>query len=172
MPYIKKDFIERLIDRVDIVDVIGSRITLKRSGNSYMCCCPFHNEKTPSFSVNQQKQFFNCFGCHKSGNVLGFIMDYDQLSFPEAVEQLAKDAGVPVEYEESSGKTQEKREYDVDFYELLGAETNLYMFVGDKKVIVKAPSYVERPTEEFIRVPAEMERAHFFDKETELAIVH
>jgi multiple sugar transport system ATP-binding protein len=60
----------------------------------------------------------------------------------------------------------------VAFYELLGAETNLYMFVGDKKVIVKAPSYVERPTEEFIRIPAEMERAHFFDKETELAIVH
>ena len=77
MPYIKKDFIERLIDRVDIVDVIGARLTLKRSGSSYMCCCPFHNEKTPSFSVSQQKQFYNCFGCHKSGNVLGFIMDYD-----------------------------------------------------------------------------------------------
>ncbi|WP_019000960.1 DNA primase [Succinimonas amylolytica] len=126
MPYIKKDFIERLIDRVDIVDVIGSRLTLKRSGSSYMCCCPFHNEKTPSFSVNQQKQFYNCFGCHKSGNVLGFIMDYDQLSFPEAVEQLAKEAGVPVEYEESSGKTQEKREYDVDFYELLEQAAGYY----------------------------------------------
>lgn len=60
----------------------------------------------------------------------------------------------------------------VDFYELLGAETNLYMFVGDKKVIVKTPSYVERPKEENIRMPAEMERAHFFDKETEQAIVH
>ncbi len=126
MPYIKKDFIERLIDRVDIVDVIGSRITLKRSGNSYMCCCPFHNEKTPSFSVNQQKQFFNCFGCHKSGNVLGFIMDYDQLSFPEAVEQLAKEAGVPVEYEESSGKPQEKREHEVDFYDLLERAAGLF----------------------------------------------
>ena len=119
MPYIKKDFIERLIDRVDIVDVIGARLTLKRSGSSYMCCCPFHNEKTPSFSVSQQKQFYNCFGCHKSGNVLGFIMDYDQLSFPEAVEQLAKEAGVQVEYEESTGHAPEKKEREVDFYDLL-----------------------------------------------------
>lgn len=119
MPYIKKDFIERLIDRVDIVDVIGARLTLKRSGSSYMCCCPFHNEKTPSFSVSQQKQFYNCFGCHKSGNVLGFIMDYDQLSFPEAVEQLAKEAGVQVEYEESTGHAPEKKEREVDFYDVL-----------------------------------------------------
>ena len=97
MPYIKKDFVDKLLTRVDIVDVINSRVRLKKAGNSYTCCCPFHDEKTPSFSVNQKKQFFNCFGCHEAGNAIKFIMNYDNVSFAEAVEEIASMAGMEVE---------------------------------------------------------------------------
>lgn len=101
MPYIKSSFIERLLERVDIVEVISSRVKLKRSSsNTYMACCPFHNEKTPSFSVHQLRQFYNCFGCHKGGNAINFIEAYDHVTFPEAVEIVAEFAGMEVEYED------------------------------------------------------------------------
>ena len=102
MPRIKKEFIERLLERVDIVDVIGSRIKLKKSGTNYSACCPFHNEKTPSFGVNQRKQYFNCFGCHEAGTAITFIQKYDNISFVEAVEEVASIAGIDVEYEENN----------------------------------------------------------------------
>ena len=108
MPRIKESFINELLERVDIVDVISSRIKLKKTGSGYMACCPFHSEKTPSFSVSPQKQFFNCFGCHEAGNAYRFIMKYDNVNFTEAVEEVAKIAGISVEYDElghlSSGR--------------------------------------------------------------------
>ena len=82
---IPQSFINDLLGRVDIVDVIGSRVQLKKAGANHKGLCPFHNEKTPSFSVNQDKQFYYCFGCEASGTVVTFLMEHDSLTFPEAV---------------------------------------------------------------------------------------
>ena len=92
--YYSENVIEEVRSRNDIVDVIGSYVTLKRRGNSYMACCPFHHEKTPSFHVSRDKQMYHCFGCGVGGNVLTFVMEYENYSFPEAVKMLAERAGV------------------------------------------------------------------------------
>ena len=107
---IPRTFIDNLLDRVDVVDVIDSRVKLKKSGKNYSACCPFHDEKTPSFTVSPDKQFYYCFGCGASGNALGFIMDYERLSFPEAVENLAKTAGLDVPREQSADPKQREKE--------------------------------------------------------------
>lgn len=91
---IPESFIQELLSRIDIVEVINKVSPLKRTGKNFMCCCPFHKEKTPSFSVSQQKQFFKCFGCGASGNVIGFLMRYEGLSYPEAIRKLAESIGM------------------------------------------------------------------------------
>ena len=93
---IPQTFIDDLIARVDIVDLIDSRVPLKKTGRSHMARCPFHSEKTPSFSVSREKQFYYCFGCGASGTAIGFLMDYDHLGFVEAVETLAESVGLDV----------------------------------------------------------------------------
>ena len=93
---IPQAFIDDLLARTDIVELIGSRITLKKSGREYKACCPFHGEKTPSFWVSPDKQFYHCFGCSAHGSALGFLMNHDRLTFPEAVEELASRAGVEI----------------------------------------------------------------------------
>lgn len=93
---IPRDFIDNLLNRVDIVEVIDARVPLKKAGKDYKACCPFHDEKTPSFTVSQSKQFYHCFGCGKSGSAIGFLMEYDHMSFPEAVEELAARAGLEI----------------------------------------------------------------------------
>ncbi|MGD8999061.1 MAG: DNA primase [Granulosicoccaceae bacterium] len=97
---IPQNFIDDLLSRVDIVDVIDSRVPLKKKGKDYMACCPFHNEKTPSFSVSQDKQFYYCFGCGASGSALGFLMDYEHMDFVEAIHALARQVGVEVPSED------------------------------------------------------------------------
>lgn len=96
MTYIPREFINELLIRTDIIELIDKRVELRKKGNNYVACCPFHNEKTPSFTVSANKQFYHCFGCGKSGNALGFLMDYDHYTFPEAVEYLANQLGMPV----------------------------------------------------------------------------
>ena len=96
---IPQAFIDELIARADIVEVIGSRVPLKRAGREYKACCPFHDEKTPSFWVSPDKQFYHCFGCGVHGTALGFLMEYDRLPFPEAVEDLANRLGLSVPHE-------------------------------------------------------------------------
>ncbi|MEN9897231.1 MAG: hypothetical protein RLZZ66_880 [Pseudomonadota bacterium] len=96
---IPRQFIDDLLVRVDIVDIIDSHVPLKKMGANYSARCPFHNEKTPSFSVNRNKQFFHCFGCHASGNVISFLMDFNHLTFVEAIEELAAFCGVEIPYE-------------------------------------------------------------------------
>ena len=98
---IPQNFIDDLIGRSDIVEVINSRVPLKRKGKEYSACCPFHNEKTPSFTVSENKQFFYCFGCHASGNVIGFLMDYEHLSYVDAIESLAADAHLDIPHEDN-----------------------------------------------------------------------
>jgi len=91
---IAQSFIQELLDRVDVVDVISRHLPLKKKGANFTACCPFHEEKTPSFSVSQSKQFYHCFGCGKHGNAIDFLKEYSGLSFIEAVEAIAADAGL------------------------------------------------------------------------------
>jgi DNA primase len=102
---IPRSFIDDLLNRVDIVEVIDSRVPLKKKGREFWACCPFHGEKSPSFSVSPGKQFFHCFGCQKSGNAVGFLMDYDHMEFVEAIESLAASLGMDVPYEQGSAPT-------------------------------------------------------------------
>ena len=117
---IPREFIDDLLVRVDIVDLIDSHVPLKKTGSNYMARCPFHNEKTPSFSVNRKKQFYHCFGCGASGNAISFLMDYDHLDFVEAVEDLASFIGVDVPREQSSHLTTQPPKQDTSkLYEAL-----------------------------------------------------
>ena len=98
---IPQNFIDDLLTRANIVDVIDKRVSLRKTGKNYTACCPFHNEKSPSFSVEPEKQFFYCFGCGEGGNALGFITKFDSVDFPQAVEILAQEYGLEVPREES-----------------------------------------------------------------------
>jgi len=93
---IPRDFIDTLLARVDIVDVIDRRVPLKKAGQNFQACCPFHSEKTPSFTVSPTKQFYHCFGCGAHGTALGFLMEYEHMSFPDAVAALAQDTGLQI----------------------------------------------------------------------------
>jgi DNA primase len=121
---IPKHFIDELLARTDIVSVIEARVPLKRAGSNYMACCPFHNEKSPSFTVTPSKQFYHCFGCGAHGTAVGFLMEYDRLSFPEAIESLARSAGmeVPKEAVQQSAQTEEFK----PLYELLSGVSDYY----------------------------------------------
>lgn len=123
---IPQSFIDDLLNRSDIVEVVGSRIQLKKTGKNYSALCPFHKEKTPSFSVSPDKQFYYCFGCGAGGNALGFVMDHDQLDFPQAVEELAKRAGMEVPREDSGRKHKPRQPVDSPLYPLLAAAADYY----------------------------------------------
>ncbi|MCJ8168510.1 DNA primase [Atopomonas sediminilitoris] len=125
---IPQRFVDDLLDRIDIVEVVGSRIQLKKAGKNYSARCPFHNEKTPSFSVSPDKQFYYCFGCGAGGNALSFLMEHDHLPFPEAVEDLARRAGLEVVREDTRpGQPQQRREpKDSPLYPLLEAANQFY----------------------------------------------
>ncbi|KOP56038.1 MULTISPECIES: DNA primase [Pseudomonas syringae group] len=123
---IPQSFIDDLLNRTDIVDVVSSRVQLKKSGKNYSACCPFHKEKTPSFSVSPDKQFYYCFGCGAGGNALGFIMDHDNLDFPQAVEDLAKAAGMEVPREQGVKGQKPRQPTDSPLYPLLTAAAEFY----------------------------------------------
>ena len=99
---IPEDTITEVRERTDIVQVIGQYVELKRSGANFMGLCPFHDEKTPSFSVNKQKQFFHCFGCHESGDAFSFLMKLEGRTFTEVVEDLASRANVEIKLQDVS----------------------------------------------------------------------
>jgi len=123
---IPQSFIDDLLNRTDIVDVVSSRVQLKKAGKNYTACCPFHKEKTPSFSVSPDKQFYYCFGCGAGGNALGFLMDHDNLDFPQAIEDLAKAAGMEVPREESGRPHKPRQPTDSPLYPLLTAAAEFY----------------------------------------------
>lgn len=129
--HIPRSFIDDLLARLDIVDIIDARVKLKKKGKNYGACCPFHNEKTPSFSVSQEKQFYHCFGCGVHGNAIDFMMEYERLEFVEAIEELASFVGLEVPREQrSSGhfssapkaNSEEKR----TLYDLMGSIAQFY----------------------------------------------
>ncbi len=116
-------FIDDLLARVDIVDVIQERVPLKKAGRDWSARCPFHDERSPSFTVSPAKQFYHCFGCGAHGSAIGFLMNYDRLEFPDAVEELANRVGLKVPYE---GGRAAPREDVGDLYDLLDAATGFY----------------------------------------------
>lgn len=107
---IDRHSIEQVVDRVDIVDVVSRYVDLKRQGSNYVACCPFHNERTPSFVVNPSRNTWHCFGaCNEGGDAISFVMHYCHLNFPEAVRELAKMVGVQLDETEEKGKTAEQK---------------------------------------------------------------
>lgn len=123
---IPQRFIDDLLNRTDIVEVVGSRVQLKKTGKNYSACCPFHQEKTPSFSVSPDKQFYYCFGCGAGGNALSFLMEHDHLDFPQAVEDLAKRAGLDVPREDARPGQRPRQSGDSPLYPLLEAAAGYY----------------------------------------------
>ena len=124
MARLPQAFIDQVLDRTDIVDVVDRRVKLKKAGKNYSACCPFHQEKTPSFSVNPEKQFYYCFGCGAGGNALGFIMDYERMEFREAIESLAQAAGIDLPAEEVDNAPQ--IDHQKPLYESMERATKLY----------------------------------------------
>ncbi len=123
---IPKGFIDDLLRRTDIVEVVGDCISLKKSGRNYSACCPFHEEKTPSFSVSAEKQFYHCFGCGESGNAIGFVMRHHNVDFPEAVETLARRAGVDVPREGGNDQQQARRSDLSPLYDAVSGTSTFY----------------------------------------------
>ncbi len=122
---IPQQFIDDLIARTDIVDLIDSRVKLKKAGKSHVACCPFHGEKSPSFHVSQDKQFYHCFGCGASGNVISFLMEYDRLDFVDTIEELASMYSLDVPRDEKGTSQKSAQQYSIDkqkkldYYELM-----------------------------------------------------
>jgi DNA primase len=123
---IPNDFIDDLLERTDIVEIIGHRVPLKKKGKDHWGCCPFHNEKSPSFSVNPIKQFYYCFGCGASGTALRFLQEYERLSFPEAVEELARATGVDVPREEQNPAQKAQQRKRRTLYDLMGSSAEYF----------------------------------------------
>ncbi|MGR9086827.1 MAG: DNA primase [Gammaproteobacteria bacterium] len=123
---IPRAFIDDLLTRVDIVDLIDSRVPLKKTGANYVARCPFHSEKTPSFSVSRNKQFYHCFGCGVSGNAISFLMDFNHLDFVEAVEDLAAFAGLEVPRESIESPSGQKRHDLSGLYHLMAQVAAFY----------------------------------------------
>jgi DNA primase len=122
---IPKNFIQDLLNRIDIVDVVERYVPLKKAGANYAACCPFHNEKSPSFTVSQSKQFYHCFGCGAHGTVIGFVMEYAGLGYVDAIEELARNAGLEVPHERgASGDAPHK--VAPDLYEVMQVATRYY----------------------------------------------
>lgn len=127
MARIPDAFIQDLLARTDLVELVDSRVPLKKTGRNYSACCPFHNEKTPSFTVAPDKQFYYCFGCGAKGNAVGFLMEYEHLSFPEAVKQLADKAGVEVPRERpETAEDHARRDHLQTLYDLLARADRFY----------------------------------------------
>lgn len=123
---IPRVFINDLIARTDIIDLIDVRVKLKKQGKNYHACCPFHNEKTPSFTVNGEKQFYHCFGCGAHGNALDFLMNYDKLDFVESVEELATMHNLEIPYEAGNGSSQIERHQRQTLYQLMTGLNEFY----------------------------------------------
>jgi len=136
---IPRTFIDDLLARVDIVDVVNARLPLTKKGANHSACCPFHNEKTPSFSVSQAKQFYYCFGCGASGTAISFVMEYDRLGFVEAIESLAGELGIEVPRE---GGDNRPREDHSGLYDALQRCENYYQ--TQLKETPEAVEYLKR----------------------------
>ena len=134
MARIPQSFIDELVSRADIVEVIDKRVPLKKQGREFVACCPFHNEKSPSFTVSPVKQFYHCFGCGAHGTALGFLMEYEHLEFPDAVRELASLVGLEVPVESGS----DKGESLAPLYEVLEKAARFY-----RDALKRSPAAIE-----------------------------
>lgn len=141
---IPQSFIDDLLARVDLVDVVDSRVKLKKTGKNYSACCPFHNENTPSFTVSPDKQFYYCFGCGASGSALKFVMEFDGLSFPDAVEKLATNAGIEVPREQVSFEARQEQQHQPLFEHMKRASDFYQQMLRNHAQKNQAVSYLQK----------------------------
>jgi len=135
---IPQQFIDDLLNQADIIDVIDSRVALKKRGKEHIACCPFHSEKTPSFTVSHNKQFYHCFGCGAHGTALGFIMEYERLDFVDAIEALAAEYQMEVPREQGHSQQQDDKK---PIYQILDTASQLYQ--QQLKTAPKAIDYLK-----------------------------
>jgi len=121
---IPESFIQELLNRVDVVDIIDKKVQLKKAGANFVACCPFHQEKSPSFTVSPSKQFYHCFGCGEHGSAISFLIEYEGLSFVEAVNELANTVGLTVPNEDFSEKININENFKLE--EALKIANNFY----------------------------------------------
>lgn len=141
--YYPDEIVEEVRERNDIVDVVSSYVKLKKSGSNYVGLCPFHNEKTPSFSVSQNKQMYHCFGCGASGNVFTFVMEYENFTFVESIKYLAERAGVNLPDIEYSEEAKRKTDLKAKLYEINRMAANYYYFQLHKEQGKAAYDYLK-----------------------------
>ena len=135
---IPPDFIQQLLARVDIVEVIDRHVKLKKAGQNYSACCPFHNEKTPSFSVSPTKQFYHCFGCGVSGTAVSFLMEYNGMGFRDAVKELAEGVGMALPLEANREESIERAQVAATLTEVMSAAMNFY-----RRELKKTPTAID-----------------------------
>ena len=135
---IPPDFIQQLLARVDIVEVIDRHVKLKKAGQNYSACCPFHNEKTPSFSVSPTKQFYHCFGCGVSGTAVSFLMEYNGMGFRDAVKELAEGVGMALPLEANREESIERAQVAATLTEVMSAAMNFY-----RRELKKTPKAID-----------------------------
>ena len=138
---IPQSFIDELIARADIVEIIGARIALKKSGREFKACCPFHSEKSPSFWVSPDKQFYHCFGCGAHGTAVGFLMEYEKLSFVEAVEDLAQRAGLELPREARDARNAGANDSRADLHQVMSQAAQF--FAQNLNDNARAQAYVQ-----------------------------
>ncbi|ALG67614.1 DNA primase [Beggiatoa leptomitoformis] len=141
---IARSFINDLVARADIVEIIDSYVPLRKAGRNYVACCPFHNEKTPSFSVSAEKQFYHCFGCGVHGTVLTFLVEHGRMDFYEAVHELSSRLGINVIYEEGSDNKSTFIETHSDLYAVMVAAARYYQQQLHQPVGREALAYLQR----------------------------
>lgn len=141
---IPRVFINDLLARTDIIDLVDARVKLKKQGKNFHACCPFHHEKTPSFTVNSEKQFYHCFGCGAHGNAIDFLMNYDRLEFVESIEELATMHGLEVPYEAGSGPNQQERHQRQSLYQLMEQLSDFYLQALGQSAAAPAQQYLTR----------------------------
>ncbi|MGP1959698.1 MAG: DNA primase [Arsenophonus sp. NC-TX2-MAG3] len=135
-------FINDLLARTDIIDLIDTKLPLKKQGNNHLACCPFHNERTPSFTVNANKQFYYCFGCGANGNAIDFIMNYDKFNFVETIEELATMHGLEMPYQTGNNSNQIERHHRQNLYQLMNDINQFYQYSLNKLDSQSAKQYL------------------------------
>ncbi|MBI3222047.1 MAG: DNA primase [Nitrosomonadales bacterium] len=138
---IPKSFIQDLLNRLDIVDVVERYVPLKKAGANYVACCPFHNEKSPSFTVSQSKQFYHCFGCGAHGTAIGFVMEHAGLGYVDAIEELARSVNLEVPHERSAAGEHHQKAAP-DLYEVMQTATRYYR--EQLKISPRAIDYLKK----------------------------
>lgn len=150
---IPESVIEDISSRLSIVEVVGDYVSLKRKGGRFWGCCPFHNEKTPSFSVNQERNMYYCFGCHKGGSIFNFIMEVENMPFVDAVQFLGKKAGVPVVLRQENPDMRMRREALLELYKRVGGSFNYILNNSDSassaRDYIKSRGFSDKTIEDF-----------------------